>query len=124
MDRIQHYQEAVDLINGPYLQDLEATWVLPEREHLEQAYLRALLSLARLLLQIEKNEEALQACQRALACDACLEEAHRFAMRIYDRLGDHSAVARQYQACRKALHAELGVEPSPETVSLYRRLNS
>jgi len=124
LERIQHYQEAVDLMNGPYLHDFESTWILPEREHQEQDSLRALLSLARLLLQIEKNEEALQICQRVLARDACLEEAHRFAMRIYERLGDHTAVTRQYQACKKSLHAELGVAPSPETEALFRRLTA
>ena len=122
LERIEHYQAAVDLVNGPYLHDFESTWILPERERAEQDYLRALLSLARLLLQIEKNEEALQICQRVLAHDACHEEAHRFAMRIYDRLGDHIAVTRQYQACKNCLQAELGVTPSPETEALYRRL--
>src|SRR5271157_1413421 len=122
LERTEHYQAAVDLVNGPYLHDFESTWILPEREHLEQDYTRALLSLARLLLQIEKNEEALQICLQALSHDACLEEAYRFAMRIYDRLGDHTAVSRQYLACKKCLQAELGVAPSPETEALYRRL--
>jgi LuxR family maltose regulon positive regulatory protein len=124
LERIQHYQEAVDQIKGPYLNDFESTWILPERERLEQDYLRALLSLAKLLLQIEKNEEALQICEHILARDACLEEAHRFAMRIYDRLGNHTAVSRQYRVCQRALRTELGVDPSPETEALFRRLTA
>lgn len=124
LERIQHYQEAVDLVSGPYLNDLESTWILPEREHLEQDYLRTLLSLAKLLLQIEKNEEALQVCQRVLARDTCLEEAHRFAMRIYDRLGNHAAVSQQYRDCKRVLRTELGVAPSPETEALFHRLTA
>jgi DNA-binding SARP family transcriptional activator len=56
--------------------------------------------------------------------DSCLEDAHRFAMRIYDRFGDQAAVIRQYRTCRDNLHAEVGVEPSPETKALYQRLTS
>ncbi len=124
LERIQHYREAVNLVHGPYLSDLDSTWILPEREQLQKEYLTALLSLAQLLLQTKKNEEALQICQRALAVDACLEDAHRFAMRIYYLLGDQPAIVRQYQNCRTTLLAELGVEPSAETEALYRQLIS
>ena len=123
-ERLQHYQEAVDLVHGPYLNDIGATWSMPEQERLTQEHLRAMLSLTKLLLQIERNEEALEICRRALACDPALEEAHRFAMRIYDLWGDHAAVLRQYQACREALRAEFGSHPSAETEALYRKLAS
>jgi LuxR family maltose regulon positive regulatory protein len=124
LERIKHYQAAIELVRGPYLNDIDATWAVPEREQLQQEYLRALLSLTRLYLQTEKNEEALQTCLRSLALDGCLEEAHRFAMRIYDRLGDKTAVIRQYRTCRDTLRAELAIEPSPETKALYRQLTS
>jgi LuxR family maltose regulon positive regulatory protein len=123
-ERIQHYQEAVDLVRGPYLNDIGSLWSMPEQERLAQEHVRALLSLTKLLLQIEKNEEAFEACRRALVCDPSLEEAHRFAMRIYELRGDRSAVLRQYQACRNVLQAEYGADPSVETEALYRKLTS
>ncbi len=121
-ERIQHYIEAVNLVHGRYLPDLGSTWVVAEQEHLEREFLTALLSLAKLLLQTGRYEEAQQISRRALANDACLEEAHRFLMRIYDLLGDHAAVTRQYQICRETLDAELGIKPSHETEELYRQL--
>ncbi len=124
LERIQHYQEAVNLVQGPYLSDLESMWVLPERAHLEREYITALLSLTKLLLQTERAEDALQFCLRALAADPCLEEAHQFAMRIYDQLGNHSAVMRQYKACREALKRELDLPPSAETETLFRTLTA
>jgi two-component SAPR family response regulator len=123
-ERIRNYREAVDLVRGPYLNDIGSVWSMPEQERLAQEHVRALLSLTRLLLQIEKNDEALEICLRALACDPALEEAHRFAMRIYDLRGDRSAVLRQYQACRDVLQAEYGADPSAETEALYRKLIS
>jgi DNA-binding SARP family transcriptional activator len=67
-------------------------------------------------------EKALTSCRRALDQDACLEEAHCLAMRIYAIMDDRSAIARQYQACKSNLQTELGLPPSRETEELYHRL--
>jgi len=121
-ERIQHYREAINLVRGPYLADLSSMWCIPEQTRLADEHVHAMLSLTKLLIQIEEYDEALQICRRALASDPCLEEAHCFAMRIYDRRGDQPAVIRQYQACRSALRTGLGMAPSPETEVLYQRL--
>ena len=123
-ERIACYQAAVDLVRGPYLANIDATWVLPERERLSRAYLSALIQLAELHLKNGGPRLALEVCQRGISWDDCYEEAHRLAMQIYDLLGDHAAVVRQYQDCQQALMSELKVTPSPETEKLYRRLIS
>ncbi|MFH2102576.1 MAG: tetratricopeptide repeat protein [Chloroflexota bacterium] len=123
-EKIQAYQDAISVVRGLYLEDLDSTWVLPERERFRQKYLAALLNLAGLLLDNGKEEEALQTCQYALASDSCLEEAHRLIMRAHASLGDRQAVARQYQVCRNALDNELGLRPSSETEALYLQLIS
>jgi LuxR family maltose regulon positive regulatory protein len=119
--QISHYRAAVELVQGLYLEDIDAAWAWPERERIEQQYLSALLRLAKLLSQSGKNEEALQFCQRALARDACLEDAHQMAMQIYAAMKERSAVIRQYQLCQKTLEEELGASPSPETEEIYRQ---
>lgn len=123
-ERITHYQTAVELVQGPYLADMDADWALPERERLSQAYLSALLSLAEIYLENGETEKALQICQRALAWDPCSEAAHCLAMRCHAARGDRPAVARQYQQCRETLLAELELPPSPETEALYRQLTA
>jgi len=121
-ERITCYQSAVALVKGAYLEDIDTVWVESDRERLNREYLSALLNLAKLYTESGDATRALQACQRAIASDACCEEAHRQPMRIYYMMGDHAAIVRQYQACKEALESELGVPPSPETEALYRSL--
>ncbi len=123
-EKLHAYQEAVALVRGPYLEGIDSTWVLTDREQLQQEYLNALLALAGLLLDRKDAEEAFKICRYALATDKALEEAHRLMMRIYAVRGDRTGVAHQYQACREALEDELGVPISMETEALYRQLTS
>jgi two-component SAPR family response regulator len=121
-DKIVQLQAATKLWHGSYLQGVDAIWAWPERQRLEHAYLDALRQLAELQRQTGDRESALQACQRALEVDSCLEDFHRLAMRLHADRGDRLAVIWQYQACRNALQTELDITPSQETQALYRRL--
>jgi DNA-binding SARP family transcriptional activator len=111
----QHYK-------GPYLPDVEGEWVWLRREQLKQAYFEASLTLVKLHLEAKEYDAALEYCERALAEDPCLEEAHRLAMQAHAALGNRAAVARQFDRCRKALHQEVKASPSSQTESLYEIL--
>jgi len=121
-DKIAQLRAATKLWHGSYLQGVDAVWAWPERHRLEQACLEALRQLAELQRQTGDRESALQACQRALEVDSCLEDFHRLAMRLHADRGDRLAVIWQYQACRDALQTELDMIPSEETQALYQRL--
>lgn len=115
-------QKAVDLVRGPFLSNIEADWVMPERFRQQETYQSALLRLAELYLSLGQAEPSLEATRRALQSDPMLEHAHRLRMRAYAELHDQTGLARQYQQCRKTLQAELGLQPSNETVRLYEQL--
>jgi LuxR family transcriptional regulator, maltose regulon positive regulatory protein len=119
--RIAALRAAIDLRKGPFLQDLDATWVLPERERLDRACLDALKQLVELQRETGNLQAALAACQEALKIDLCREDIHFLAMQIHAQRGDRLAVIWQYQACREALRAELDVDPPDEMVTLYRQ---
>ncbi|MBI4732197.1 MAG: tetratricopeptide repeat protein, partial [Chloroflexi bacterium] len=123
-EKLRAFQEAVAVMRGPYLEGIDSTWVLTDREQLQQEYLDALLTLAGLLLDRKDTSEALKICRYALVADKTLEEAYRLLMRIYAARGDRMGVTHQYQACREALEDELGVPISMETEALYRQLTS
>ncbi|NUQ37753.1 MAG: tetratricopeptide repeat protein [Caldilineales bacterium] len=69
-------------------------------------------------------EQALATAQRWLQIDRLHEPAHRLIMRLCAQAGQRTAALRQYEACRAALAAELGVEPEPATLTLYHRIRS
>jgi ATP/maltotriose-dependent transcriptional regulator MalT/two-component SAPR family response regulator len=121
-DKIVQLQAAIKLWHSSYLQDVDAIWVWPERQRLELAFLEALRQLVVLQRQTGDRESALQACQRALEVNFCLEDFHRLAMQLHADGGDRLGVIWQYQACREALQTELDIVPSEETQALYQRL--
>ena len=121
-ERAATYREAVRLYRGPYLSEADGTWVWPERERLWRACVDALLKLARFHLEAGENETTLAYCQRVLAQDPCLEEAHRLALRAWAATGNRAAVNRQFERCRQALLEEVNAPPSPQTEALYETL--
>jgi two-component SAPR family response regulator len=121
-EQIALYQKAVNVVSGPFLDDIYADWAMIERERLSQTYLTALLTLAELLQKQARPEQALGACQRALDYDPTCEAAYVLSMQIYYRLSDRASIIRTYQACHDALQRKLGFPPSNDTDRLYRRL--
>jgi two-component SAPR family response regulator len=117
--KIQHSKAAIQAYRGPYLPEVEETWVIMERERLYQIYMDTLLKLAGYYLETRQHDAALEICLEALREDPCLEAAHRSAMRIHAAIGNRAAVLRQYELCRQALLAEFDAAPSPQTDQLF-----
>jgi LuxR family transcriptional regulator, maltose regulon positive regulatory protein len=121
-EKAAHYRTAIRLYKGHYLPDIDETWNLAERERLFQMYLDALMKVAELSFDEGQYQAALDLALRALDADACLEAAHRLAMRVHAASGNRAAVARQYERCRQALLAEINAEPSQQTQQLHDSL--
>lgn len=122
LQKLTHYREAVKLYKGPYLAEVNETWVYSHREHLRQNYLNILLQVAEIYLEMSNYELALEYIQRALDEDNCLEAAYRLSFRVYAAMGNRPAVVRQYQKCCEVLHREINADPSPQTQALYLEL--
>jgi DNA-binding SARP family transcriptional activator len=120
--RIAHLQRAVDLVTGPYLTDVDTFWANSERERLNQLYVSALEELAQLYLETNQLDLCLRICKSAIDKDPYHEVIYQMEMRAYAAMGDRAAVARRYQACKKALKDGLGLTPSGETELIYREL--
>ncbi|MCL4860200.1 MAG: tetratricopeptide repeat protein [Caldilineaceae bacterium] len=122
---------AVAHYRGPLLErfsisdsDLFEEWATVARERLHQQALDALDALAIYHERRGDYGEALRFNLHQLELDPWREEAHRQAMRVLALNGQRSAALAQYERCRETLAAELGVEPSPETTSLYERIRA
>ncbi len=115
-----------DFLDGFYLRHAPAfeEWVLGQRERLRQAALQVFQALAGHFTDRGEYARAIEYTRRLLTLDPWREEAHRLMMRLLARSGQRSAALAQYEACRRLLRKELGVEPTDETVMLYRRIRA
>ena len=65
---------------------------------------------------------ALTTCEQMIHLDSCWEEAHRLAMSLYAATGNRAEIVRQFEQCRLALHKELNLSPSEQTIDLFHQL--
>jgi DNA-binding SARP family transcriptional activator len=118
-------RSAVQLYRGPLFEDdLDGDWYLPERRHLKELYLQALQYLAETYCDSGQLLLAVEFGQQAISADPCYEAAHRLLMRCYARQHQQQLVGRQYRLCTAALHDELDVSPTTETIQLFHTLTS
>jgi predicted ATPase len=94
------------------------------REWLRREMVEALAYLARYHERRGEVSQARAYAWRQVELDPWREEPHLHLMRLLALDGQRSAALAQYEACRRALAEELGVEPMPETTSLYERIRA
>lgn len=97
-------------------------WLHARHEQFRRATHHALERLARHYEDSGMIDRAIDCVRRQLELEAWDEGAHRRLMRLLARTDRRSQALQQYEACRRALLAELGVEPSQETKALYRQI--
>ena len=115
-----------DFLADFYLDDCTAfeDWAAAQREQLRGQARRALGWLAEYHERRGETGPALAFARRQVELDPLAEATHRQVMRLLALSGQRSQALAQYQALRRRLAAELGVEPEPETQALFERLRS
>jgi LuxR family transcriptional regulator, maltose regulon positive regulatory protein len=122
--RLDAYEDAIRHYGGPYLSDMDGTWVLTSRERLWQAYREAALAVMQTALEQQDFSKVLVQGQHLLTQDPCQEDVHCLMMRAHAALGNRTAVIRQFEHCKQLLARELELTPSPQTASLYATLTT
>lgn len=75
-----------------------------------------------LLQQQRQFSAAIANTQRLLRVEPLHEAGHRELMRLHMANGDQARALSAYHRCAALLRQELGVDPSPATLTLYQRL--
>ena len=125
-------RQAVGLYRGDFLEGFYVKnalefeeWALGQRECLRELMLQALRRLTEQSSRLEADPAvALEYCRRWLGLEPWQEAAHRQMMLLLTRSGQRDAALAHYEICRQVLAEELGVEPTPETTTLYERLKA
>ena len=117
------YEQACRLYTGPFLsEDLYADWSFLQREQLSRTYLAMCGALTEHYLKTSYYEEAAKWATAILKENRCDEAAHRQLIQIHAAQGRRSEALQQYQRCERVLREELGVQPLPETQTLFQAL--
>ena len=89
------------------------SWLLAEQRRLASASTAALqAAIAEEEMRGDYRAAIRYAVQR-LSIEPLDEDSHAQLIRLYRLVGDHDAAKRQYSACQRLLHTELGTVPGP-----------
>jgi DNA-binding SARP family transcriptional activator/predicted ATPase len=128
---IQKLEEAAELYRGNFLEgfflpdsQLFEEWLLSKREQLHQQAMGLFHRLASHYENQAVYARAREYAHRKLKLEPWQEEAHRQIMRAYSLEGNRSGALAQYELCVRLLENELGVEPEPQTTSLYEQIKA
>ena len=88
-------------------------WVLLERERLRQLFLHAMEALTRHLSGLGQHARAIDVGTIVVQQEPLRESAHAALMQAYLAEGNRHEAMRQYDAYRRLMSRELGLDPSP-----------
>jgi two-component SAPR family response regulator len=121
-ERAELLSQAVGLMRGPYMANVDGDWVMPERVKYEELQRHTMTELAGIFLQDGKVLDCLNLAILILQSDRLYEAAHRLIIQAYANLHDPAAMTLQFRKYQQELEDELGLEPSTEISSLYAEL--
>jgi DNA-binding SARP family transcriptional activator/tetratricopeptide (TPR) repeat protein len=101
--------------------DAYEDWLVSPREHLRNRWQVVAMEAAKQSTAAGRKAEAHAILEQILDHDPTDEAAHRLVIELYASEGRHHSARRQFELCRRALAANVDVEPSAETVAAYRR---
>ena len=93
-------------------------WAVLKREWLHRQAIESIDALTGTYERRGDLRAAREMAHRHVALEPWSEEAHRALMALMAREGNRSGALAQFEVCRRALAAELGVEPTAQTQAL------
>jgi DNA-binding SARP family transcriptional activator len=113
---------ALELYQGELLEGYYAEWVLAERDRLHQLFLQTLVHLMIYYGGRREYRQAITCAQRILQDDPLREDVQRELMKLFALDQQPAEALLQYRRCVAVLRDELGIEPMPETQTVFRLL--
>lgn len=116
-------ESACALYRGSFLPgDLDAPWALARRESLRNRVIR-LVELLTTHYESRRNwKRAIALYRQGLEADPLFERFHQGLIRCYFYAGQRAEALSAYRQLRLTLSVVLGIEPSPRSEALYRKI--
>ncbi len=118
----QALETALSLWRGQPLAGCDYPWADGFIHQLHAALLDLLGRVGAARLEADDPRGALQAAERAIALDNLHEPSWRLALQADHALGLYSGVTKRYDALAHLLDEQLGLQPSHDTLMMYRQL--
>lgn len=109
----------VPTLRRQFLPGEDADWVQARRRELASLHLRALECEAEADLRRGRPEQAARVAREAISLEQFRESSYVLLMRALAAAGNRAEALRVYEACRRLVAEELGVDPSPATEAVY-----
>ncbi len=119
--KLVHWQDAINLYRGPFLQGHDDPWIIARRADYLAGYMEAITEMANARYASGAIEHALRLYLRALNEDFTREDLHRRVMGLFAELGRRSEAAAHFQKIQREFHA-LKREVSDETQLVYQAI--
>lgn len=113
---------AATILRRPFLEGNDEPWIHSRRLILHAQRVRALDCLVDALAWNGELTLALTHADEVIELEPYRERGYQRLMRLHSQLGDRAKALQVFERCRTLLSAELGVDPSPETMSVHREL--
>lgn len=124
-------EQAIELYQGDFLSGFNIrdgrgfeNWKLMEQERLRRRVINTLYRLTVDSLEGGTFSAGINYARRLLQIDPLYEEAHQQLMLLLAQSGQRSAALAQFETAKQLLRDELDVEPAPETLELYERIQA
>jgi len=114
--------QAARAYSGEFLPGFYDEWVSEYREQIAVSFHAVMDALTRRLMTEQRWQETITWANFWIARSRETEEAYRVLMQAQAVLRDLGGVAQTYARCKIALCETLGVEPSPATTELHRKM--
>ncbi|RPI79427.1 MAG: hypothetical protein EHM45_02965 [Desulfobacteraceae bacterium] len=123
--RLPLLEKAVTVYKGRFLEnEPERSWIIEKQEELKTAYLSAVMELGAAYESRHKPDRALEIYKQALIFEPAEEALYGRLMGLELKLKKNADALKTYLRCKKTLQTVLGLLPSEEMQSLYRRLSN
>lgn len=114
--------EAAEIYKGEFMPGVYENWAEERRSYFEEQHIKLLSSLAKLSASRKDFASAIKYAEQALQKDSLREDMYRLLMRIYALQGKKALAVKCFNKLKETLKKELGVNPSPETIKLFKEL--
>lgn len=120
----ENLARAAELYTGDLLEEVYEDWVEPERDRYARLYRECLLRLIAQREAQERYHEAITYGEQYLTAEPYLESAYVQLMRLHYATRNRGGVKAVFERLQVTFREELGAEPLPETLELYRQMQS